>query len=51
MLPALNVLENDGLQVKSYAYPYGAGNDKIDSILISKGLTVRYAGWNASHQV
>ncbi|MFO7789685.1 MAG: polysaccharide deacetylase family protein [Bacteroidales bacterium] len=51
VLPSIRILENQGIHVKSYAYPYGKGRKDIDSLLISKGLTIRYAGWNYSHKV
>ncbi|MFP4664186.1 MAG: polysaccharide deacetylase family protein [Bacteroidales bacterium] len=49
VLPAIELFAENGIDVITYAYPYGKGCSEVDSLLISKGLSIRYAGWNRDH--
>jgi len=49
VLPAIRLFAKHGIDITSYAYPFGKGRADVDSLLISKGLSVRYADWNWEH--
>lgn len=47
-LPSINVLRNEGFEVTSYAYPFGARTSELDDALLEHVPILRSVAWTAS---
>lgn len=51
VLPAIEFFNEHGIEINTYAYPFGKGSYATDSLLNSKGITTRHSDWNWEHKI